>query len=73
MILTFLGLYSCVGKQLALMELRYVVAQIVHRFDVKLVHGQSKENFLQGIILLGRRMIVTLVLGPSNLVFSPRM
>jgi len=61
------GPYSCVGKHLALMELRYVVAQIVYRFDVALAPGQSKDAFLDG-----KRDTFTLALGPLNMVFSRR-
>jgi cytochrome P450 len=63
----YLGPYSCVGKQLALMEIRYVVAQIIHRYDLALAPGQSEELFLRG-----KRDTFTLVLGPLNLVFSHR-
>ncbi|KAI9036030.1 cytochrome P450 [Aspergillus affinis] len=42
------GAYSCVGKRLALMELRCVTAQLLSRYDVSLAPGQSKEAFLEG-------------------------
>ncbi|KAA8568678.1 hypothetical protein EYC84_007681 [Monilinia fructicola] len=42
------GPYSCVGKQLALMELRAVVARVVTRFDVRFAAGE------RGTKLLGR-------------------
>ena len=61
------GPYSCIGKQLALMELRYVVAQIVYRYDIALAPGYSKESFLDG-----KKDAFTLALGPLNLVFSHR-
>jgi cytochrome P450 family 628 len=63
----FTGPYSCVGKQLALMELRYVVAQIVHRYDVALAAGESRKRFENGM-----RDNFTLSLGPLNMVFSHR-
>lgn len=66
-LLTAAGPYSCVGKQLALMELRSVIAQIVHRFDVTLAPGQSEQAFLRG-----KRDTFTLALGPLNLVFTHR-
>lgn len=61
------GPYSCVGKQLALMELRYVVAQIVHRYDVELATGENRKRFEDGM-----RDNFTLSLGPLNMVFSHR-
>lgn len=38
------GNYSCIGKQLALMELRAVVARIVTRFDVGFAEGEVGEK-----------------------------
>ncbi|KAH8593673.1 cytochrome P450 [Bisporella sp. PMI_857] len=61
------GTYSCIGKQLALMELRYVVSQIVYRFDVALAPYQTEQAFLDG-----KRDTFTLVLGQLDLVFSDR-
>jgi len=65
--LNVVGPYSCIGKQLALMELRYVVAQIVHRYDVALAPGMTEKAFLDG-----KRDTFTLALGPLNLVFTDR-
>jgi len=62
------GPYACIGKQLGLMEIRYVVAQIVHSYDVELAPGQSPEAFLEG-----KRDTFTLALGPLELVFHPRV
>lgn len=61
------GPYSCVGKQLALMEMRYVVSQIVHRYDVSLAQGQSAQKFLDD-----KKDAFTLALGELNLVFDKR-
>ncbi|OCL03915.1 cytochrome P450 [Glonium stellatum] len=61
------GPYSCVGKQLALMEMRYVVSQIVHRYDVSFAPAQNAESFLDG-----KRDTFTLALGPLDLVFTDR-
>jgi cytochrome P450 len=65
--LKLVGPYGCIGKQLALMELRYVVAQIVHRFDVSLAPGQSAEAFLEGT-----KDTFTLTLAPLNVIFTKR-
>ncbi|KAH8660217.1 cytochrome P450 [Xylariales sp. PMI_506] len=62
-----IGLYSCVGKQLALMELRYVVSQILYQFDVELAPEQSEEVFLDS-----KRDTFTLALPKLSLIFSPR-
>ena len=49
------------------MEIRYVVAQIVYLYDVKLAAGQEKKTFLDG-----KRDTFTLALGPLNLIFTPK-
>ncbi|KND90425.1 Tryprostatin B 6-hydroxylase [Tolypocladium ophioglossoides CBS 100239] len=43
------GRYSCAGKQLGLMELRYVTSQIIHRYDVRMAPKQSADSFLGGL------------------------
>jgi cytochrome P450 len=61
------GRYSCIGKQLGLMEVRNVAAQIVRRYDVALAQGQSPQSFLDG-----QRDTFTLALGPLELVLDQR-
>ncbi|KAL1619817.1 hypothetical protein SLS54_006413 [Diplodia seriata] len=39
------GAHACPGKQLAYMEMRGVVANVVMRFDLRLAEGQSAEAF----------------------------
>lgn len=58
---------SCVGKQLALMELRYVVSHIVYRYDVKLAPGQSAQTFLDDM-----KDCFALVVPDLNVVFTKR-
>lgn len=53
--------------QLALMEIRYVVARLVHLYDVKLAPGQEKKTFLDS-----KRDTFTLALGPLNVIFTPK-
>jgi cytochrome P450 len=65
--LTITGASSCVGKNLALMELRYVVAQVVNRYDVALASGQNKQSFLDG-----KRDTFKLSLGQLNIIFFQR-
>ncbi|GAB1192901.1 hypothetical protein APSETT444_002100 [Aspergillus pseudonomiae] len=62
-----LGPYSCVGKQLALMELRRVTAEILTRYDVQFAQEQTVNAFLDG-----QRDTFTLVTAPLKLVFHER-
>ncbi|KAI3401755.1 hypothetical protein diail_9419 [Diaporthe ilicicola] len=62
------GRFSCVGKQLGLMEVRRVTALIAHKYDVEMAQGQTKEAFLAGL-----RDNFTLATPALNLVFSPRV
>lgn len=43
------GPYGCVGKGLALMELRCVVGRVVADFDVKLPEGFAEEKYWEGV------------------------
>jgi len=61
------GRYSCVGKQLALMEVRNVTSHIIRRYNVGLAPGQTAEAFLDG-----KKDYFTLTLGPLGLVFNDR-
>ncbi|KAL3483753.1 cytochrome P450 monooxygenase [Aspergillus germanicus] len=61
------GPYSCVGKQLALMELRLVAAEILTRYDVRLAEGQRANVFLEGC-----HDTFTLATAPLELVFEER-
>ncbi|KAH7014166.1 cytochrome P450 [Microdochium trichocladiopsis] len=61
------GRYSCIGKQLGLMEIRYVTAELVRRYDVKLAPGQTADGFIEG-----KRDTFTLALGKLDLVFNKR-
>jgi cytochrome P450 len=44
------GPYNCVGKQLALMEIRSVTCSILRRYNVELAPGQTKEAFVDGLV-----------------------
>lgn len=61
------GKYSCVGKQLGLMEVRYCASQIVHRYDVALAPGQTAEAFVEG-----KKDGFTLSLPELEVIFKPR-
>ena len=61
------GVYGCVGRQLALMELRGVVARIVTQFDISFAPGEDGST-----LLTKTRDVFTLDLAPLNLVFTER-
>ncbi|KAB8224538.1 cytochrome P450 [Aspergillus novoparasiticus] len=61
------GPYACVGKRLALMELRRVIAVILRSYDVALAPGQSAKAFWEG-----QMDTFTLVLPSLELVFTKR-
>nr|A0A068AA78.1 RecName: Full=Cytochrome P450 monooxygenase orf5; AltName: Full=Brefeldin A biosynthesis cluster protein orf5 [Penicillium brefeldianum]AIA58897.1 putative cytochrome P450 [Penicillium brefeldianum] len=61
------GSYACVGRRLALMEVRRAVAAILCRYDIALAPGQNEEGFLDGKI-----DAFTLVAAPLSLKFTRR-
>ncbi|KAH7157917.1 averantin oxidoreductase [Dactylonectria estremocensis] len=62
-----MGRYSCPGKQLALMEIRHVISQIVNKYDVGFAAGQTPEAFIDG-----KLDGFTLVCPKLDLVFKTR-
>ena len=61
------GVQSCVGKQLALMEIRLVTAVLISEFDFELEPGSD------GAGVLDMRDCFTTMPGKLQLVFKPRM
>ncbi|KAH7056899.1 putative cytochrome P450 [Macrophomina phaseolina] len=61
------GMYHCVGKQLAIWEMKSVLARIALQFDVGFAPGEDGEAFIKGI-----KDTWTLTLPPLQLVFSKR-
>lgn len=61
------GSYACVGRRLALMEVRRAVAAIICQYDIALGPGQTREGFLNGKI-----DAFTLVAAPLSLNFTRR-
>ncbi|KAI8263378.1 Cytochrome P450 monooxygenase [Colletotrichum sp. SAR11_239] len=57
----------CIGKQLGLLETRFVVSAVVHKYNLRYAQGQTGEKFLADNKDTG-----TLTVGPLNLVFDPR-
>lgn len=51
-----------------MMELRYVTAELVRQYDVRLAPGQTAEAFIEG-----KRDTFTLSLDELNLVFDKRV
>ena len=62
-----IGPYNCVGKSLALMEIRGVTSRILQRYDVSLAPGQTREEFYGGLV-----DGFTLACPKLDLVFTPR-
>jgi cytochrome P450 len=62
-----IGPYGCIGKQLALMEIRTVVTQILLEFDVSFAPGEDGTDLLEKT-----KDYFTLGLGDLKLVFEKR-
>ncbi|KAI1071950.1 hypothetical protein LB507_005199 [Fusarium sp. FIESC RH6] len=61
------GRGACAGKQLGLMEMRYVLTEILSNYDISLAPGTKPETFIDGL-----RDCFTLELPDLNMVFTPR-
>jgi cytochrome P450 len=61
------GLHTCVGKNLAYMELRMVVSAILQNFDVDFAPGETGKEFDEGF-----KDSFIMMLLPLNLRFTPR-
>lgn len=61
------GPYSCVGKQLALMELRTVISLLITRFDVSFAPGEDGSTLLNHT-----KDTFTVRLGALRLMFTER-
>ncbi|KAF4446983.1 hypothetical protein F53441_9454 [Fusarium austroafricanum] len=57
----------CAGKQLGLMEMRYVLTELLSRYEFDFAPGQKPEDFINGL-----RDCFTLELPKLNMVFTPR-
>ncbi|KAI0401622.1 cytochrome p450 monooxygenase [Xylaria palmicola] len=62
-----IGSFSCVGRQLALMEMRYVVSRMARLYDMSLAKGQTPEAFIEGNF-----DTFTIRLAPLNMVLTHR-
>ncbi|KAF2019098.1 cytochrome P450 [Aaosphaeria arxii CBS 175.79] len=61
------GPYGCIGKNLALMQIRVLVVQILQRFDIKLARGENGHNLIEN-----STDHFTVALAPLRLVFTER-
>ncbi|RBR25622.1 uncharacterized protein FIESC28_01585 [Fusarium coffeatum] len=61
------GRGACAGKQLGLMEMRYVLTEILSNYDISLAPGTKPDTFVDGL-----RDCFTLELPDLNMVFTPR-
>ena len=61
------GPFGCIGKNLALMEIRTVVSRMIMNFDVAFAPGEDGTN-----LLMKTTEHFTLGLGPMDLVFTKR-
>ena len=62
-----LGPYGCIGKGLALMELRTIVTLLVTQFDVRFAEGEDGRAFIEE-----SKDMFTIALADLNLKFTPR-
>jgi cytochrome P450 len=62
-----IGPMGCIGKNLAMMEVRLLTANILRKFDVKLADGEDGNE-----LLYHTHDHFTLGLGKCEMVFTPR-
>ncbi|KAM0287617.1 hypothetical protein ACHAO9_007647 [Fusarium lateritium] len=62
-----IGRGSCAGKQLALMEVRYIFSEILSRYNFRASPGTSPETFVNGL-----RDCFTMEVPELKMVFTPR-
>ncbi|KAI1332363.1 cytochrome P450 monooxygenase-like protein [Xylariaceae sp. FL0255] len=62
------GPYACVGKRLAMMEIRRCVCEVLSRYDYSAVPGHDREAWLDG-----KLDTFTIVSAPLPLVFEERV
>ncbi|KAI8652091.1 hypothetical protein NCS56_01425900 [Fusarium sp. Ph1] len=62
-----MGRNSCVGKQLGLMEIRYVTTEILSRYNIQFAPGNDPKEYLEN-----KMDVFTAAVPDLNLVFTPR-
>jgi cytochrome P450 len=61
------GVHSCIGKPLAMTEMRLTVARVARKFDIHLGESYNDKEFLSAW-----KDFLTVKLGPLPLKFVPR-
>ncbi|KAI8650453.1 hypothetical protein NCS57_01379100 [Fusarium keratoplasticum] len=62
-----MGRNSCVGKQLGLMEIRYITTEILSRYNIQFAPGNDPKEYLEN-----KMDVFTAAVPDLNLVFTPR-
>ncbi|RSL58249.1 hypothetical protein CEP54_007900 [Fusarium duplospermum] len=62
-----MGRNSCVGKQLGLMEIRYVTTEILFRYNIQMAPGNDPKTYLEN-----KMDVFTLAVPDLNLIFTRR-
>ena len=62
-----IGMYHCAGKQLALWEMRSVIARVALQFDISLAPGEDGREFDEGVL-----DTFTMALPPLQMCFKER-
>ncbi|KAL2264565.1 hypothetical protein VTJ83DRAFT_7075 [Remersonia thermophila] len=62
------GPYACIGKRLAMLEMRRVIAELLSRYDLAVAPGQTKDMFLDG-----KQDTFTTVSAPLPVIFQDRV
>ncbi|KAK8192010.1 putative cytochrome P450 [Phyllosticta capitalensis] len=63
----YVGMYHCAGKQLALWEMRSVIARVALQFDISLAPGEDGREFDEGVL-----DTFTMALPPLQMCFKER-
>jgi cytochrome P450 len=45
-----IGPYGCIGKRLAMMKIRMLLAQLLARYDLRMAPGETKEKFFESAL-----------------------
>ncbi|KAE8154297.1 cytochrome P450 monooxygenase [Aspergillus avenaceus] len=62
------GPYVCPGRQVSMMEMRRLVAEVLRRYDIGFAPGQTAQEFVDG-----RVDAMSISPAPLRLVFTPRV
>ena len=68
----FQGRFGCVGKNLALMEIRAVTAALLSRFDMRFANEEGRKGEGKGEVEVELGDQFTMTVGRLELVFTER-